>query len=131
MFGFERRAKERAARDEAALAAVRQHALETLAVELRDTALFLIEKHDLVGRADPLLTKVESVRAGIDSVLIERLDPFGSALAKADDCTRGGGMVANAVRNMLLLTGAFDRRQTRGDLCHILGFSRDGLSERS
>lgn len=34
-------------------------------------------------------------------------------------------MVANAKRNMLLLTGTFDRAEARGDFCHILGFSRD------
>ena len=126
MFGFKRRAQERAAKKEAAFVAVCQVAHAYLVEELHDTVAWLILNHDLADQSDTLLTKVESVREGIDAVLIDRIEAFGSELEDAGQLVGSGAVVANAVRNMLLVTGTFDRGETQGDFCYILGFTRDG-----
>jgi hypothetical protein len=130
MFGMKRRATEQAAKQAAELKAARQAAHKYLVAELRDTVEWLIASHDLAGRTTMLLTKAEAIRRGIDAVLVNGLEAFGPELKDEDQPVRGGAMVANAKRNMLLLTGAFDRAEARGDFCHILGFSRDGSQVR-
>lgn len=133
MFGMKRRAAERAAKKAAEAAeweAVTQTAHTYLVAELRDTVEWLIASHNLAGRANTLLTKAEAIRGGIDAVLVNGLEAFGPELKDEDQPVRGGAMVANGKRNMLLLTGAFDRAETRGDFCSMLGFSRDGSAMR-
>jgi len=130
MFGMKRRAAERAAKQATELEAARQAAHTYLVAELRDTVEWLIASHNLAGRANTLLTRAEAIRRGIDAVLVNGLEAFGPELKDEDQPIRGGAMVANAKRNMFLLTGTFDQTETRGDFCYILGFSRDGSQFR-
>jgi len=126
MFGFKRRAREQAARDEAELKSVRQTTLAQLIAELRDTVQWLAVSHNLGERKNLLLSKAERIREGIDAVLVTGVEAFGPALRDQDNLVRGGAMLANGIRNLLLLTGKFDRAQARGDICYLLGFARDG-----
>lgn len=127
MFGFKRKARTRAAEEAAELAAVRKAAHSCLITELRDTVDWLIAFHNLGGCADQILYKAEGIRKGIDAVLIDELDAFGPEMESQDNLVRGGAMTANAVRNRLFLFDTFDKARTRGDFCHFLGFTRDGL----
>jgi hypothetical protein len=126
MFGLKRRAREREAR----IATANEVSHRELVAELVATIEWLILRHNLGGRANALLTKAEAVRRGIDSVLIDGLEAFGPELANEDEPVRAGGMVANGKRGLLLITGAFDRSEARGDFCYILGFTRDGTAMR-
>ena len=126
MFRFKRRTHERE------LELEREEALEhithavhvQLCEELQDIAtLALNDIHEHTDIEHVFLNAV-AIRRGIDAVLAKGGDAFGAEMKMEDQATRSGAMLAQAARNMAILSGSLNNSNTRGDISLGLGFER-------
>lgn len=127
MFGFKRRAEERRVEKAAARAALHDIVLKQIAGELVDVTTSALRVTTEPDEREHILATAESIRHGIDAVLLHDLNAFGPEMLARDKPEKAGGMIAHAARNIALLTGALNHRNVRGDICCALGFEREAF----
>ena len=121
MFGFKRRAGERAAREAAELAAVSASLRSKLALEIAQVVMTALP-NATPSNIDKYRKNAAAVQRGIDAVLVEGADAFGADMSQVDQPTKCGAMLAHAARNMALLSGSLNNPNTLGDISFgILG----------
>lgn len=127
MFGMKRRAKERAA---AELDGIKKKVRTYMVDELLQTVAWLKRIHNLDGKLENLSTKIENIQKGIDAVFVDDLNPYGPDLEGMNVVTAASAMIANGKLSVFILSDTFDRAEVRGDFCHLIGLTRDGLVVR-
>lgn len=123
MFGFKRKARER----EEALDHITYAVHVQLCAELQEIATqALSETHEPTDRKY-VLSNAEAIRRGIDAVLAEGVDAYGPEMKMEDRPTQCGAVLADAARNMAVISGSLNNSGTRGDISFGLGFERDAF----
>ncbi len=123
MFGFKRRARERELAQQSVVEAL--HA--QLCHELQDVATSALSETPKPSDRESILDSAEAIRRGIDAVLVDGADAFGPEMAEQDQPTRCGALIAHSARNLSILSGPLSNSNTRGDIAHGLGLSRDAV----
>lgn len=108
------------------MAAVCQAVYAKLTDEIADVLASAIAEPGITQvDADRLAAKAAALQRGVDAVLLEGADAFGSELASADQSIRAGAMLANAARNVAIITRTLDNQNTRGDIRYVMGLPRE------
>ncbi|PHQ60775.1 MAG: hypothetical protein COC03_00005 [Robiginitomaculum sp.] len=127
MFKFKSRACERELERKEALEHITHAVHVQLCEELQDIATLALNEINEHTDREHLFLNAVAIRRGIDAVLAKGGDVFGAELKMEDRATRSGAILAQAARNMAILSGSLNNSNTRGDISLGLGFEREAF----